>query len=159
VDHDATRAAATVRVRGYRDDAETEAEDVARQFDVVDLIVNGATVKQVADHFLCSIATVRRDYAAGVEALRDRSIETTMALRDEITMRQRSLILANMPRARAGDRASALIVQGADALLASIWGLRSLRIEPPKRPRDPALAAAVEGYLEGLRDAASTTAT
>lgn len=133
-----------------KDAAGTEAEFVARQMDIVDLIVNGASLRQVADHYKIDWATARADYTAGLARLIDTSIDRSIALREEVTARQRALVLANMPRAKAGDRSSAAIIQAADNLLASIWGLRSLRIERPARPRSDALADAVSAYLDGV---------
>ncbi len=129
---------------------ETDAEVVARQFAIVDLVVAGASIRQAADHFKLSTATCRREYEQGVEILRDRSIDQAKYLRDEITMRQRTLIFANMSKARAGDRAAAQIIHNADSLIASVWGLRSLRVDMEPRRGDPGIAAALEGYLVGL---------
>jgi hypothetical protein len=132
---------------------ETDAEVVTRQFAIVDFIVAGASLRQTATHFKLSVAECRREYQAGVEILRDRSIDSALTLRDEITARQRSLIFANMSKARAGDRPAATIIHNADALLASIWGLRTLRVEMAPRPKDPGIAAAMEGYLAGIEAA------
>lgn len=151
MDHDKIRDATLERTDiARRDSASTEAELVARQMDVVDLVVNGASLRQVARHFAITGETARQDYAAGLARLVDTSIDRSIALREEVTARQRELILANMARAKAGDRHAAAIVQGADGLLASIWGLRALRTEPPPRPRDDALADAVSAYLDGI---------
>jgi hypothetical protein len=150
VDHEAVRDAVFERTAAARDAAGTEAEYVARQMDVVDLIVNGASLTQVAKHFKIHPETARDDYTAGLARLVDTSIDRSIALREEVTARQRQLILANMARAKAGDKASAAIVQAADNLLASIWSLRSLRIEHTPRPRDSMLADAVSAYLDGI---------
>lgn len=156
MDHEKLAGAVFERTDLARKDAAgTEAELVARQMDVVDLVVNGASLRQVARHFGIDPEQARRDYAAGLARLIDSSIDRSVALREEVTARQRELILANMPRAKAGDRAAASIVQQADGLLASIWGLRSLRIERPARPRDDALADAVSAYLDGITASAS----
>jgi hypothetical protein len=138
-----------------KDAAGTEAELVARQMDVVDLIVNGASLRQVARHFKITLNQARADYTAGLAHLIDTSIDRSIALREEVTARQRELILANMARAKAGDRAAASIVQQADGLLASIWGLRSLRIERPRRG-DNALSDAVAAYLDGITTGSAT---
>jgi hypothetical protein len=122
--------------------------------DVVDLVVNGATIRQVSEHFKVPYKTARSAYMEGLQQVTDRSIDRTIAMREEITARQRILIFSNMARARAGDRAAAQIVARADALLASVWGLRSIRIELPDRPPDPQIAAAMEGYLSGLAEQA-----
>lgn len=151
MDHDANRANVierTARIR--RDSTHTDAELITRQLDTVDLIVGGATVRQVAAHYGLDMHTVRDDYHAGLNLLTDRSIDRSIALREEITLRQRALILANMPRAKAGDRISAQIVQNSDALLISLWGLRSLRADPPARRTTSELAEAVEAYLDGV---------
>ena len=134
-----------------KDAAGTEAEYVARQMDVVDLIVNGASLTQVAKHYGIAVETARQDYTAGLARLTDTSIDRSIQLREEVTARQRELILANMARAKAGDRAAASIVQQADNLLAGIWGLRSLRVERPRaRRNDDALTDAVSAYLDGI---------
>ena len=151
MDHDKTRAAVLDRTaHARRDSSETEADLVARQMDVVDLIVSGASLTQCARHFKIHIETVRDDYKAGLARLTDNSVDRSLALREEVTARQRELILANMARAKAGDRSSAAIIQAADNLLASIWGLRSLRIERPARPNDGVLGDAVSAYLAGI---------
>lgn len=156
MDHDKLAGAVFERTDIARKDAAgTEAERIARQMDVVDLIVNGASLRQVARHFAINITTARADYAAGLAYLMDSSIDRSIALREEVTLRQKELILANMARAKAGDKSSAAIVQSADNLLASIWGLRSLRIERPARPRDDALADAVSAYLVGIASSAT----
>lgn len=134
---------------------ETDAEATVRQFAIVDLIVAGASLRQAATHFKLPFSTVRNEYEEGVAVLRDRSIDQAAMLRDEITMRQRTLIFANMSKARAGDRAAAAIIHAADSLLASIWGLRSLRVEMVPRERDPGIAAAMEAFLVGIDEAAS----
>jgi len=156
MDHDKIRKSVNARTKAVRrktrESAGTEAELITRQLDVVDLIVNGATVRQVSTLHKRDMAEISRDYAAGLAMLRDHSIDASIALRDEITARQRALILANMPRARGGDRVSAQIVNQADGLLASIWGLRSLRVERPPRPGDPGISDAVAAYLVGLAD-------
>jgi DNA-binding CsgD family transcriptional regulator len=140
-----------------KDAAGTEAEATALEMDVVDLIVAGASLTQVAKHFKIDRETARDHYTAGLERLMDTSIDRSIALREEVTARQRELILANMARAKAGDRASALIVQGADNLLASIWGLRSLRVERPHvRRSDGALSDALDAYLSGILEATAT---
>ena len=153
VDHEAVRGAVFERTDIARKDAAgTEAEMTALEMDIVDLVVNGASLRQVAKHFKIDPETARLHYAAGLARLIDTSIDRSVALREEVTARQRELILANMSRAKAGDKASAAIVQSADNLLASIWGLRSLRIERP-RPRRASgdhLADAVSAYLDGI---------
>ena len=94
----------TARIR--RASAKTEAERVDRQMDVVDLIVSGATVRQAAKHFGCTMESVRQDYAAGLDLLRDKSIDYSIALHDEVTARQRSIIMANIvpPEPETGPR-------------------------------------------------------
>ena len=74
--------------------------------DVVDLIVNGASLRQVARHFKIDTETARLHYTAGLARLIDTSVDRSLALREEVTARQRELILANMARAKAGDRAA-----------------------------------------------------
>jgi hypothetical protein len=155
MDHAVVDSEFATRIADLRRKAATEAEDVAHVFEVVDLIVSGATLRQVAEHYKCTLDTVRADYQLGLSLLIDRSVDRSMALREEITARQRALIFANMVSARAGDKNAAAIVNRADALLASIWGLRSLRVEAPPRRGDPTIAAALEGYLTGLTDAQS----
>jgi hypothetical protein len=152
MDMTATRTGALERSAKLReiDETWTEAERISMRFDIVDLIVNGASLRQVAAHFDITPPEARNEYRAGIDMLRDRSIDASMDLRDEVTMRQRELILSNMARAKAGDVKAATIVQKADDMLTSIWGLRSLRIDPPRRPPDPGIAAAMEGYLAGL---------
>lgn len=150
MDHAKLREAVERRTATMRDSCGTAAEATAMDFDIVDLIVNGASLRQVAKHFGIDHNAARLAYARGLAALVDGSVERSIALREEVTARQRELILANMARAKAGDAKSAQIVQNADSLLASIWGLRSLRIEPPARPRDAAITDAVEAYLEGV---------
>ena len=167
MDHEAIRASATERIDDLRaelaadlaadptlDRAMSDAELVTRRLDIVDLIVHGASLRQVAKHFKISHELVRIDYAAGLELLRDRSVDRSLQLREEITARERALIFANIERAKAGDKSSAMIVQHADQVLASIWGLRSLRVETPAREGDPQLADAVTAYLHGLAAAA-----
>ena len=154
MDHDKTRAAVLERTDiARRDSSHTEAELVARQMDVVDLIVNGASLRQVSKHFKIEYEQARLDYAAGLRRLTDNSIDRSLAMREEVTARQRELILANMARAKAGDRSSAAIIQAADNLLASIWGLRSLRIDRPARRGDDALTDALSAYLAGIASA------
>lgn len=155
MDHDKIRASVMTRTAALRDEAGTDAEVTARDFDIVDLIVNGASLRQCAKHYGIDLNTARAAYARGLAALVDSSIDRSIALREEVTARQRELILANMARAKAGDKSSAMIVQNADSLLASIWGLRSLRIEPPARPRDPAIADALDAYLRGITEGSS----
>lgn len=152
LDHGKVRDGVATRTEELRREAVTvtDAETISFQLDVVDLIVNGATVRQVANHYGCSMSEARAAYVAGLERLTDRSIERSMGMREEITARQRLLIFANMPRAKAGDRQAAQIVDNADQLLASIWAVRSLRVELPPRDPDPGIAAAMEGYLAGL---------
>lgn len=154
--HDTVRKSVKARTKAIRRDAResagTAAELISRQLDVVDLIVNGATVRQVAQLFKRDMGQIRIDYAEGLALLTDRSIDRSMALREEITARQRALVFANMPAARSGDRAAAQIINQADGLLASIWGLRSLRVEHPPRPGDPGISDAVTAYLAGLAD-------
>ena len=156
MDHETIRKSVKARTkdirRKTRESAATDAELITRQLDTVDLIVNGATVRQVAELFVRDMSDVTVDYHAGLALLIDKSIDRSIALREEITARQRSLVFANMPKARSGDRAAAQIVIAADGLLASIWGLRSLRIERPPRTGDPGIADAVGAYLEGLAD-------
>lgn len=130
----------------------TEAEDVAFQLDVVDLIVGGASMRQIAETYSTTLKAIRVAYRCGLERLVDKSADRSMMLREEITARQRSLVLANLARAKLGDRNAAVIVQKADALLASIWGLRSLRVDVLPPPGDPAIAAALDGYLAGLAE-------
>ena len=159
MDHEAVAGAVFERTDIARKDAAgTEAERIARQMDIVDLIVAGASLRQVAKHFKIDPEQARKDYAAGLAHLIDTSVDRSIALREEVTARQRELILANMARAKAGDRAAAAIVQGADGLLASIWGLRSLRIERPPRRGDERLADAVSAYLDGITAGASPPA-
>jgi hypothetical protein len=151
VDHAKLRGAVFERTDIARKDAAgTEAERVARQMDVVDLIVNGASLPQVARHYKIDLERARDDYVAGLARLVDTSIDRSLALREEVTARQRLLIFENMPRARVGDRTAAAIVQNADSLLASIWGLRSLRIDRPARPGSDPLSDAVSAYLDGI---------
>jgi len=156
LDHDAVRKSVHARTaeirRKTRRSASTEAELRVRQLDTVDLIVGGATVRHVSEHFGRDVEDVRKDYAAGLALLVDKSVDRAVQLREEVTARQRALILANMPKAKAGNLQSAHIVAAADNLLASIWGLRSLRIDPPVREGDARLADAVEGYLAGLAE-------
>ena len=135
--------------------AETDAELITRQLDTVDLIVAGATLRQVAKAHGVEMSQVRVDYAAGLEILRDKSVDRSLQLREEITARERRLVFANMTRAMAGDKTAAMIVQHADQVLASIWGLRSLRVETPAREPDPAIASALSAYLAGLQEAAT----
>jgi hypothetical protein len=132
MDMTATRTGALERSAKLReiDETWTEAERISMRFDIVDLIVNGASLRQVAAHFDITPPEARNEY--------------------RVTMRHRELLLSNMARAKAGDVKAATIVQKADDMLTSIWGLRSLRIDPPRRPPDPGIAAAMEGYLAGL---------
>ena len=160
VDHDATRRAVTTRTaRVRRKSAKTEADKIARQMDTVNMIVSGATLRQCATTFKTSMENVRLDYAAGLERLRDSSIDYSIQLRDEVTARQRSLILANIVRARAGDKTAAIIVNQADQLLASIWGLRYIKIAHiAPTAKDPGITEAIGAYLQGLADSASVPA-
>jgi len=159
LDHDAVARsvhARTAEIRStHRKSASTEAEMRVRQLDTVDLIVGGATVRHVSEHFGRDMEDVRKDYHAGLALLIDRSVDRAIQLREEVTARQRALILANFPKAKAGNPQAASIVHACDNLLASIWGLRSLRIDPPIRDGDPTLADAVGAYLTGLADAAA----
>jgi hypothetical protein len=150
-----TRTAALARSARLReiDDTWTEAERTSMRFDIVDLVIAGASLRQVAKHFDITPPEARQEYRAGLDMLKDRSVDAAMDLRDEVTERQRALIMANLARAKSGDVKSAQIVQKADDLLTSIWGLRSLTIDRPPKPKDPLIASAMEGYLAGLADA------
>lgn len=132
--------------------AATSAELEQRQLDTVDLVVQGIPLRAIAKKHGCSLGQVHADYGAGMKKLADRSMDAIVALRDEITLRQKSLIAANMPAARAGDKSAALIVQRADELLTSVWGLRSLKVTMAEVPRDPMIAEALEAYLTGIAE-------
>jgi len=123
-----------------------------RRFDTVDLVIQGFTLRQIAEHHKLDYPTAREDYLAGMALLRDHSLEATKALCDEVTARQRMLIASNMARARAGDVKAATIVQRADEMLISIWGLRSLKVEMTEIPSDPNIAVAMEAYLTGIAE-------
>jgi hypothetical protein len=130
----------------------TSVELQQRRFDTVDLVIQGFSLRQIGEHHGLNVSDVRRDYLIGMETLRDHSIEATKALRDEVTARQRLLIASNMAKARAGDVRAATIVQRADEMLVSIWGLRSLRVEIPDPEPDPDIAVALEAYLTGITE-------
>ena len=132
--------------------AATTMELSKRVCDTVDLVVQGFTLRAIADRHKIDWRQARADYLTGVQLLADRSLEATLALRDEVTMRQRVLIASNMPRARAGDLKAAMIVQRADDILISIHGLRSIKVDMPEPDPDPLIAEAMEAYLEGVAD-------
>lgn len=132
--------------------AVTSVELSRRVLDTVDLVVQGFSLRSIADRHKIDWAQARDDYFAGMRALNDRSMDATLALRDEVTARERVLIASNMTRARAGDKGAATIVQRADELLVSIWGLRSIRVDLPEPDHDPMLAEAMEAYLEGVAE-------
>jgi hypothetical protein len=134
-----------------RSKAGTTAALVKRRLDTVDLIIQGATLRQVGELHHLAIEAVRFDYFAGLEMVTDRSIKATIALRDEVTMRQRLLIMANMKRALDGDKGAATIIQRADELLVSIWGLRAIKPDF-ELPSDPMLTEALEAYLVGVAE-------
>jgi hypothetical protein len=70
-------------------------------------------------------------------------------------MREKRLIMANMPLALAGDKEAAKTVQQADNILIGLWGLRSARLEVTHRKADDAspLNLALTAYLDGVMDA------
>lgn len=121
-----------------------------RTLDTVDLVVQGVSLRAIAERHGLQIREVREDYLAGMKVLSDRSIEATLALREEITMRQRLLIASNMKKARDGDRSAAAIVQRADEMLIWIHGLRSVTEKRAEIPADPLITEAVEAYLAGV---------
>lgn len=142
----------SVREQVHAAQAETSVELSQRQLDTVELVVQGVSLRAIAERHGLKYREVREDYLNGMRIINDRSIEATLALRDEVTMRQRLLIFSNMPKARAGDRAAAAIVQRADEMLMSIWGLRSVKIEKAEIPADPVIAAAMDAYLTGITE-------
>lgn len=155
MDHDAVADVTAIRIAKTKaiEDTWTDAERHAMRFFIVELVVNGGTIQQAADHFAISHSYARSEYQAGLAEMRERTIDEATDLRDEVTLRQRELILSNMPRAKAGDRSAAQIVQNADLLLAGLWGLRSLPVARKRRPATPAIAEAVEAYVQGVTDA------
>jgi DNA-binding CsgD family transcriptional regulator len=145
--------------RGVRDPSSCEAELAARCYDVYELMVNGATIRQVADHFGISRSLVQADLARVAVEMNAQGHERALVLREEIIARQRALIFANMPRAKAGDKTSAQIVQHADALIATVAGLRYLRPMEPLEPpvADSPISDAVAAYVKGIMDATPAT--
>ena len=152
MDLTAVRALSLERTARYREieDTYTEADKMALRFAIVDLVVNGATLRQIGTTYKISPEEARQEYHRGLAMLNERSIDDALAMRDEVTARQKALILANLPKAKAGDLKAAMIVQKADDLLTSIWGLRSLKIDVPRRPGDAGIADSVEAYLASI---------
>lgn len=140
---DVTRLAISERVRR----AETTMELTQRRLDTVDLIIQGATLRQVADRHGLMVEEVREDYRIAMNALNDRSADRVLDMREEITARQRAMVLANMAQARMGDVKAAAIVQRSDQILCDVWGLRYIRPAMEDVPRDPTIAAALSVYL------------
>jgi hypothetical protein len=133
---------------------DTSAELMQRRLDTVDLIVMGATIRQVAERHDISYIEARDDYFKGMAILNDRTAEAVVAMRDEVTTRQKALIRANMPAAMKGDEKAARIVQSADNMIAGLWGLRSARLEVTHK-RDDTLASAMNEYRSQIVEAAS----
>ena len=145
-------ARATVTARLRKEKAETTLELDQRRLDTVDLIIQGATLRQVADRHGLSLTEVKEDYQIAMRLLNEQSGDRVLDMREEITARQRTLILANMSKARAGDLKAATVVQRADQMLSDIWGLRYIRPEPTEAPHDPMIAAALTVYLEKIAE-------
>lgn len=124
---------------------------IRRKLDTFDLVVQGATIRQVAERHGIHYSEARQDYLDAIAMLNERTMESVAAMRDEITARQRTLILANMPRARAGDDKAANIVQRADNLLVGLWGLRTARLDVTVK-RSDTLDDALSAYLQGVAD-------
>jgi hypothetical protein len=127
--------------------AETPAALITRRLDTVDLIVQGASLRQVAERHEVDYFTARNDYYEGLAMLSDRTAKAVVAMRDEVTMRQKALIFANMKLAQMGDSKAATVVQNADSMLVSLWGLRSVRLEAAATPDSP-LREALNTYRE-----------
>ena len=133
-----------------------DAELVQRRLDTVDLVVMGATIRQVADRHDVDYYTARDDYMRGMEMLNERTARSVAAMRDEVTMRQKAIIMAMLPEAKKGDTKAAGVVQRADDILAGLWGLRSARLEiedvTMRQSGNDSLQAALDEYLEQVID-------
>lgn len=148
----ASVARETVTARARKERAETTLELNQRRLDTVDLIIQGATLRQVAERHGIGLTEAREDYQVAMRLLNEHAVDRVLDMREEITGRQRTLILANMSKARMGDVKAATIVQRADQMLADIWGLRYIRPDPTEVPRDPMIAAALAVYLEKVAE-------
>jgi hypothetical protein len=135
-------------------DAVTDAELWQRRLTTVELVVMGASIRQVAERHDVDYQTARDDYFTGLAAVNDRTSDAVIAMRDEVTMRERSLILAMMPLAKAGDTKAAGVIQRADDMIAGLWGLRSARLDVTVRPSS--LQDALNSYLEAAVEASAT---
>ena len=143
-----------IKEASYRDPAPTDHAMIERMYGVFELMVNGASINQIATHYGISHNLVRSDIRHVTEELNEREADRLLAIREEILARQRVLIFSNMARARAGDRAAAAIIQNADALIANVCGIRYLRPATPPHPIvDTTLAAALDAYTTGITDA------
>lgn len=133
-----------------------DAEIIERRLTTVDLVVMGATIRQVAERHDVDYFTAREDYLEGMRLVNERTMEAVVAMRDEVTMRQKALIRTNMPLAMKGDEKAARIVQSADNMLTGLWGLRSAKIEITHRQEDSSLSDALDAYLNAVVETAAT---
>ena len=136
---------------------DTGAELVQRRLDIVEMVVNGATIRQCADEFDIDYKTARTDYFAGLRLVNARTADDVAAMRDEITLRQKKIIMAHLPLAVAGDVKSAGVVARCDEMLAGLWGVRSIRLEQERR--DTHLDEATRAYVNAIVDRTAEAAS
>lgn len=99
-----------------------------RRREILAMVVSGVPLSQIAERYGLDISTISRDYRHAAK-LYGPPEDEVQAWREEISERQRSIIMGHITAARAGDPKAAAVVQRSDSLLSDIWGLKIVKVD------------------------------